>query len=215
MLTDLRSEREKLEKAWASYIHAHQFPRVSRTITQSWARSSLLLSPSRLSAPVEDPRETAKEWRDSLLYRAARPILEQIQRAADESGYIAAFCDNSGKLLWTHCSQHMRRRAEALVLAFPVWNFGYPAILKGFFDRIFLPGVAFDAISYAAGLTRMRFGGFTLATALGILPQTFLYSYLGRRAPEYVGLFLFTSGLVILGVVVFALMKRRNERRNS
>lgn len=78
-----------------------------------------------------------------------------------------------------------------------------------------LPGVAFDAISYAAGLTRMRFGGFTLATTLGILPQTFLYSYLGRRAPEYVGLFLFTSGLVIVGVVVFALVRRRKARRNS
>ena len=35
------------------------------------------------------------------------------------------------------------RAAEALVLAFPVWNFGYPAILKGFFDRVFLPGVSF------------------------------------------------------------------------
>lgn len=34
--------------------------------------------------------------------------------------------------------------AEALVLVFPVWNFGYPAILKGFFDRVFLPGVSFD-----------------------------------------------------------------------
>ncbi|WP_353645576.1 NAD(P)H-dependent oxidoreductase [Mesorhizobium sp. WSM2239] len=38
------------------------------------------------------------------------------------------------------------RRAEALVLAFPVWNFGYPAILKGFFDRVFLPGVSFKMI---------------------------------------------------------------------
>ncbi|TIM33591.1 MAG: NAD(P)H-dependent oxidoreductase [Mesorhizobium sp.] len=34
-------------------------------------------------------------------------------------------------------------RAEALVLSFPVWNYGYPAILKGFFDRVFLPGVSF------------------------------------------------------------------------
>lgn len=33
--------------------------------------------------------------------------------------------------------------AEALVLVFPVWNFGFPAILKGFFDRVFLPGVSF------------------------------------------------------------------------
>jgi NAD(P)H dehydrogenase (quinone) len=34
-------------------------------------------------------------------------------------------------------------RAEGLVLVHPVWNFGYPAILKGFFDRVFVPGVSF------------------------------------------------------------------------
>ncbi|RWH81905.1 MAG: flavodoxin family protein [Mesorhizobium sp.] len=38
-------------------------------------------------------------------------------------------------------------RAEALVLSFPVWNFGYPAILKGFFDRVFLPGVSFKLVN--------------------------------------------------------------------
>lgn len=38
------------------------------------------------------------------------------------------------------------RRANALVLSFPVWNYGYPAILKGFFDRVFLPGVSFDMV---------------------------------------------------------------------
>jgi NAD(P)H dehydrogenase (quinone) len=36
------------------------------------------------------------------------------------------------------------RAAEALVMSYPVWNFGYPAMLKGFFDRVFLPGVSFD-----------------------------------------------------------------------
>ena len=76
-----------------------------------------------------------------------------------------------------------------------------------------VPGVAFDAISYAAGLTRMRFGGFMLATTLGILPQTFLYSYLGQRAPEYVGLFLLTTALAALGVLVFALVRRREKCR--
>jgi len=35
-------------------------------------------------------------------------------------------------------------RAEALVLCFPTWCFGLPAMLKGFFDRVFMPGVAFD-----------------------------------------------------------------------
>lgn len=78
-----------------------------------------------------------------------------------------------------------------------------------------VPGVAFDAISYAAGLTRMRFRTFIAATALGVLPQTFLYSYLGRQAPQYVGLFLFTSALVVVGVVAFAVLRRRGERRPS
>ena len=33
--------------------------------------------------------------------------------------------------------------ADALVFVHPVWNYGYPAILKGYFDRVFLPGVSF------------------------------------------------------------------------
>jgi putative NADPH-quinone reductase len=34
--------------------------------------------------------------------------------------------------------------AEALILQFPTWCFGLPAMLKGFFDRMIMPGVAFD-----------------------------------------------------------------------
>ena len=36
------------------------------------------------------------------------------------------------------------RAADALVIQFPTWCFGLPAMLKGFFDRLFMPGVAFD-----------------------------------------------------------------------
>lgn len=35
-------------------------------------------------------------------------------------------------------------RAEALVVQFPTWCFGPPAVLKGYFDRVLMPGVAFD-----------------------------------------------------------------------
>ena len=76
-----------------------------------------------------------------------------------------------------------------------------------------IPGVAFDVISYAAGLTRMRFRSFLIATALGIFPQTFLYSYLGRQAPEYVGLFMVTSALVVAVVAAVAVVRYRRERR--
>ncbi len=34
--------------------------------------------------------------------------------------------------------------AEALVLVSPVWHDGFPAILKGYFDCVFLPGVSFE-----------------------------------------------------------------------
>jgi len=36
------------------------------------------------------------------------------------------------------------RAADAMVVQFPVWSFGPPAMLKGYFDRMFKPGVAFD-----------------------------------------------------------------------
>jgi NAD(P)H dehydrogenase (quinone) len=35
--------------------------------------------------------------------------------------------------------------AEAIVFSFPVWNMGFPAILKGFVDKVFLSGVSFTS----------------------------------------------------------------------
>jgi putative NADPH-quinone reductase len=35
------------------------------------------------------------------------------------------------------------RRAEALLLVYPTWWYGMPALLKGWFDRVWSPGVAF------------------------------------------------------------------------
>ncbi|MFK7792083.1 MAG: NAD(P)H-dependent oxidoreductase [Devosiaceae bacterium] len=39
------------------------------------------------------------------------------------------------------------RAADKIVFVYPVWNFGYPAILKGFFDRVFLPGISFKLVN--------------------------------------------------------------------
>lgn len=41
---------------------------------------------------------------------------------------------------------HRLDRAEALVIVTPIWNYGFPAILKGYFDRVWLPGVSFDLV---------------------------------------------------------------------
>jgi putative NADPH-quinone reductase len=52
------------------------------------------------------------------------------------------------------------RAAEALVLCFPTWWYGMPAILKGWFDRTWLPGVAFhhptEGGAIKRGLTNIR-----------------------------------------------------------
>ena len=45
--------------------------------------------------------------------------------------------------------------AEALLFSFPVWNMGFPAILKGFVDKVFLPGVSFDIRQDGAYVPRL------------------------------------------------------------
>ena len=47
--------------------------------------------------------------------------------------------------------------ADALVLQFPLWWYGMPAILKGWFDRVFVQGFAFGVTDPCTGRTR-RYG---------------------------------------------------------
>ncbi|MDU2146716.1 MAG: TVP38/TMEM64 family protein [Paeniclostridium sordellii] len=42
-----------------------------------------------------------------------------------------------------------------------------------------LPFISFDIVSYAAGLTSMKFSAFFIATGIGQLPATIIYSYIG------------------------------------
>ncbi|MDU5687379.1 MAG: TVP38/TMEM64 family protein [Kluyvera cryocrescens] len=77
--------------------------------------------------------------------------------------------------------------------------------MDGFFERYgkhtilvcrLLPFVPFDPVSYAAGLTSLRFRHFMLATGLGQLPATIVYSWVGSMLTG--SIFWFVSGLLIL-----------------
>lgn len=77
--------------------------------------------------------------------------------------------------------------------------------MDGFFTRYgkhtllicrLLPFVPFDPVSYAAGLTSMRFRHFMLATGLGQLPATIVYSWTGSLLTG--GTFWLVTGLSIL-----------------
>lgn len=59
-----------------------------------------------------------------------------------------------------------------------------------------LPFVPFDPVSYAAGLTSIRFRHFFIATGIGQLPATIVYSWAGSLLTG--GTFWFVTGLFIL-----------------
>ena len=79
-----------------------------------------------------------------------------------------------------------------------------------------LPFVSFDIVSYAAGLTSMRFWPFFWATGLGQLPATLIYSYVGGMLTGDVRLFV-TGLLVLFSLsVLFAWIKRwQNTRKKA
>ncbi len=76
-----------------------------------------------------------------------------------------------------------------------------------------VPIISFDIISYAAGLTPMRFRNFLGATLLGMAPATFLYAYLGEQAPQYVWVLLVAFGVVIVGAAILAVVRRWKRSR--
>ena len=70
-----------------------------------------------------------------------------------------------------------------------------------------LPFVSFDIVSYAAGLTSMRFVPFFIATGLGQLPATIVYSYVGGMLTG--GARLFITGLLIIFALFFLIVLLR------
>jgi putative NADPH-quinone reductase len=74
------------------------------------------------------------------------------------------------------------KEAEALVLVFPTWWFGFPAILKGWFDRVWSPGVAYDHAD-DLGSIRPRLGGLKRVFAVTTLGSPWWVDWLILRRP--------------------------------
>ncbi|CAA9458024.1 MAG: hypothetical protein AVDCRST_MAG02-1780 [uncultured Rubrobacteraceae bacterium] len=70
-----------------------------------------------------------------------------------------------------------------------------------------IPLVSFDAISYAAGLSSIRFWSFFGATALGMLPGTFAFVYLGG-SPAGFGTWAILAGLAALAIAAYIYQRR-------
>jgi NAD(P)H dehydrogenase (quinone) len=95
--------------------------------------------------------------------------------------------------------------AQALIVQFPTWCFGPPAMLKGFLDRVLMPGVGFDMsdprrvrpllghIEKLAGIVtygRPRWTAITMADPPRKIVTRYLKWYIARGAPvEYHALY--------------------------
>lgn len=88
------------------------------------------------SAALDTLNEAKHAVRHVDLYRSGfSPVLTPAERASYYSAFDAsAIAEEIDDLLW----------AEAIILVFPTWWFGFPAILKGWFDRVWAPGIAYD-----------------------------------------------------------------------
>jgi uncharacterized membrane protein YdjX (TVP38/TMEM64 family) len=71
-----------------------------------------------------------------------------------------------------------------------------------------MPFISFDVVSYFAGVTRMRFLGFWIATGIGQMPATLVYSYLGESASPHIKWILFGFGSVIAISIIRWLVRK-------
>lgn len=82
-----------------------------------------------------------------------------------------------------------------------------------------LPFISFDIISYGAGLTPVSFWKFLLATGIGQLPATLIYSYLGQNltgsAQALFWVFSITTAIFILGWTLGPVILKRIHRARS
>lgn len=79
-----------------------------------------------------------------------------------------------------------------------------------------LPFVPFDPISYAAGLTGMSFSGFMIATGIGQLPATLLYSYVGGTLSGGPKLLMYgLLGLFSLTILIYIIKKVYEDRQKK
>lgn len=134
---ELRTRREQLSRMWAQVVapgapSAARAPSVSSVwsmtsmphiplpsrpsagLLASWRRSSVQVDPELAAAPVDDSDLAVTSWRRSGLAVGLRSVEDDVRRAADDGGLVAAVTDSSGRIVWTYGSRVMQRRSEAV-----------------------------------------------------------------------------------------------------
>lgn len=128
---------------------------------------------ARLAATVEALAQ-AEGWKVTRrdLYVGFDPVLTPEERA----GYYAAPAPT------LEAEKQELGQAQVLILVFPTWWFGFPAILKGWFDRVWTPGVAYDHAP-DLGAMRPRLTGLRVVVAVTTMGAPAWVDWLVLRRP--------------------------------
>ncbi|MBL4705867.1 MAG: NAD(P)H-dependent oxidoreductase [Flavobacteriales bacterium] len=76
----------------------------------------------------------------------------------------------------------MIKRANHIVWVFPMWWYGYPALMKGFIDRTFLPGITFQPIPGKAFPEKLLKGKSARVIITSDTPKWYDRFFMGRPA---------------------------------
>lgn len=78
-----------------------------------------------------------------------------------------------------------------------------------------LPFISFDLVSYAAGLTSINFWSFFVATGVGQLPATIIYSYIGSMLTGTIKTFVIGLLILFAVTVLIAMLKKMWNDKNE
>jgi len=124
----------------------------------------------------------------------------------------AALCFYISRVLGRNAAERLTSRAGLQSVDKFFERYGTHSILIA---RL-LPFISFDLVSYAAGLTSMRFFPFFVATGVGQLPATIVYSYVGGMLTG--GAQMLMTGLLVLfalSAVVVMMRQIYREKHKS
>jgi NAD(P)H dehydrogenase (quinone) len=100
------------------------------------------------SHPLETSFVSALHARVVEILRAGGHIIDDLDLYAEKFDPVMSreglrsYTDTNSNTREVETYVQRLKAAEALVLVFPVWFDGLPAIMQGFFQRVFLPGVS-------------------------------------------------------------------------
>jgi uncharacterized membrane protein YdjX (TVP38/TMEM64 family) len=77
------------------------------------------------------------------------------------------------------------------------------------------PGVPYNLVNYAAGLTPIALGTFTLATAIGVAPRAFAYTALGGHLGNLGSPTALVAFGVLVAMAILGLVLARRDLRSS